>query len=58
MDYVLIERKAKELAVQIVMRTSNSMRLEDQEISKQRLQKAIEERTIIIKNEKPKILWD
>lgn len=54
----LIERKAKELALRIVSRTSNTMKLEDQENSKQRLQKAIEERTAIIKSEIPKSLWD
>ncbi len=54
----LIDRKAKELATQIVQRTSNSMKLEDQENSKQRIEKAIEERAVIIKNEMPKALWD
>ncbi|MBJ7881001.1 mobile mystery protein A [Gelidibacter salicanalis] len=54
----LIERKAKELALRIVSRTSNTMKLEDQENSKERLQKAIEERKAIIKNEMPKSLWD
>ncbi len=54
----LIDRKAKELATQIVQRTSNSMKLEDQENSKQRIEKAIEERAAIIKNEMPKTLWD
>ncbi len=54
----LIDRKAKELAKQIVQRTSNSMKLEDQENSKQRIEKAIEERAAIIKNEMPKTLWD
>ncbi len=54
----LIERKAKELAVQIVMRTSNTMKLENQENTKQRLEKAIEEKTLSIKNEMPKVLWD
>lgn len=54
----LIERKAKELAIRIVSRTSNTMKLEDQENSKQRIKKAIEERTTIIKNEMPKMLWD
>lgn len=54
----LIERKAKELALKIVSRTSNTMKLEDQENTKQRLQKAIQERTTIIKNEMPKSLWD
>lgn len=54
----LIDRKAKELATQIVSRTSNTMKLEDQENTQQRLKKAIEERTAVIKNELPKILWD
>lgn len=54
----LINRKAKELATQIVLRTSNSMKLEDQENSQQRIEKAIEERAAIIKNEMPKNLWD
>ncbi len=54
----LIDRKAKELATRIVMRTSNSMKLEDQENTKQRVSKAIQERAAIIKNEMPKILWD
>jgi predicted DNA-binding mobile mystery protein A len=54
----LIERKAKELATRIVLRTSNTMKLEDQENSKQRIEKAIEERAFAIKNEMPKILWD
>ena len=54
----LIDRKARELAIRIVSRTSNSMKLEDQENTKQRLKKAIEERAAIIKNELPKMLWD
>ncbi len=54
----LIDRKAKELAIQIVMRTSNTMKLEDQENTKKRIEKAIQERTDSIKNEMPKILWD
>lgn len=54
----LINRKAKELATTIVARTSNTMKLEDQENSEERLKKAIEERTAIIKNEMPKTLWD
>jgi len=55
---LLIERKAKELATQIVLRTSNTMKLEDQENTKSRIEKAIQERATIIKNEMPKILWD
>lgn len=53
-----IESKAREMAKKIVFRTSNTMRLEDQENSEERIKKAIEERTIIIKNELPKTLWD
>ena len=55
---LLIERKAKELATQIVMRTNNTMKLEDQENTKQRIEKAIQERTTIIKTEMPKTLWE
>jgi len=54
----LIEKRARELATEIVMRTANTMKLEDQANSQKRIQKAIEERTASIKNEMPKILWD
>lgn len=54
----LIERKAEELATQIVLRASQTMKLEDQETSQIRFQKAIQERTVLLKYEMPKILWD
>ena len=54
----LIERRARELASQIVARTSQSMRLEDQENSNLRIQQAIEERTALLIAEMPKALWD
>ncbi len=54
----LIDRKARELATRIVMRTSNTMQLEDQKNTDERLKKAIEERAMDIKNELPKMLWD
>ena len=54
----LIDRKANELAKEIVMRTSNTMKLEDQGNSDIRIQKAIEERAAIIKYEMPKIMWN
>jgi predicted DNA-binding mobile mystery protein A len=54
----LIDRKARDLATQIVIRTSNSMKLEDQENSETRLKKAIEQRTAALKQQMPKILWD
>lgn len=54
----LIERKAKELATQIVMRTSMSMKLEGQENSKERIAQSIKERTEELVKEMPKYLWD
>lgn len=54
----LIERRAKALAKEIVLRTSHSMRLEDQENSQERIQQAIEERAVMIQQELPKTLWD
>lgn len=54
----LIDRKARELAARIVSRTSNTMKLEDQENSEERLQQAVEERIASLKNELPKVLWD
>jgi predicted DNA-binding mobile mystery protein A len=54
----LIERRARELATKIVMRTATTMELEDQANSKKRIETAIKERTVAIQNEMPKILWD
>lgn len=54
----LIDRKARGMATEIVMRTSVSMQLEGQENSKERIEKAIQERSDSIKNEMPKSLWD
>ena len=54
----MIERRAHEVAKEIVMRTSHSMKLEDQENTEERLQKAIKDRADKIKNELPKYLWD
>ena len=54
----LIEKRATELAKDIVMRASNTMKLEDQGNSNERIAKAIKERTEDIINEMPKVLWD
>ena len=54
----LIEKRAIEIATKIVMRTSNTMKLEDQGNSNQRIENAIKERAEEIKKEMPKILWD
>jgi predicted DNA-binding mobile mystery protein A len=53
-----IDKKAYEAARKIVMRTSNTMRLEDQENAPKRIEKAIRERAEDIKNELPKYLWN
>lgn len=54
----MIEKKARQLATEIVLRTSGTMSLEDQENSPERIRKAIEERTKEIMEEMPKKLWD
>lgn len=53
-----IEQRALKVAEEIVMRTSHSMKLEDQENTEERLRKAIQDRAEKIKNELPKYLWD
>ena len=54
----LIEKRATELATKIVLRTSNTIKLENQVNTNTRIEKAIKERAEEIKNEMPKILWD
>jgi predicted DNA-binding mobile mystery protein A len=54
----LIDRKAENLARKIVTRTSQSMKLENQENSADRIEKAIRERKEEIIREMPKALWD
>jgi len=54
----MIERRAHEVAEEIVRRTSHTMKLEDQENTEERLKKAIKDRAEKIKNELPKYLWD
>jgi len=54
----IIERRAMELAIEIVNRTSTSMNLEDQENKPDRLRKAVKEKAEEIKLQMPKYLWD
>lgn len=54
----MIEKRAAALATEIVMRTNNTMKLEDQQNSKERIEKAIVQKTAEIKHEMPKYLWD
>ena len=53
-----IENRAKDLATEIVRTTSNTMALEDQENTDERLQKAIEDKTQQLLYELPRYLWD
>lgn len=54
----IIEKRAKELARQIVLKTSHTMHLENQGLNEDALDKAIERRMEKIKNEMPKDLWN
>jgi predicted DNA-binding mobile mystery protein A len=53
-----IDKKAQALAEKIVLRTSNTMKLEGQENKRERIIQAIEERKSVLKSELPKALWD
>lgn len=54
----MIEKRAYEIAKKIVLKTSHSMALEDQENTPERIEKAIKDRAQQIKTELPKFLWD
>ncbi|MBX7086682.1 MAG: mobile mystery protein A [Leptospirales bacterium] len=54
----LIEKRATEIATEIVLRTSRSMALEAQENEPARLKRAIRQRAKAIAAERPKYLWD
>ncbi len=54
----MINKRAMEVSKEIVMRTDTTMRLEDQQVKKERLEKAIIELAGEIKREMPKYLWD
>lgn len=54
----MIEQRAQEIAREIVARTNITMTLEDQQNSKERIKKAIAQKTEEIKNEMPKYLWE
>lgn len=53
-----IEKRAKQIATEIVMKTSHNMKLENQENSSERLQNAIKNRTNKIVEEMPSYLWN
>jgi predicted DNA-binding mobile mystery protein A len=54
----MIDKRAQQVARDIVMRTSHSMKLEEQENSEKRLLRAIKDRAEILKQEMPNHLWD
>ncbi|MBX2974077.1 MAG: mobile mystery protein A [Flavobacteriales bacterium] len=54
----LIERRALAMATDIVMRTHQSMKLEGQAVSDERLMEAIAEQAAELRRELPKQLWD
>ena len=54
----MIEKRATEIATEIVMKTSHNMKLENQENSNERLKVAIKNRANKIKEEVPSYLWD
>lgn len=53
-----LKKQAKNLACEIVRRTSHSMALEGQEIGPEQLEYAIEQKTEQLMEEMPKYLWD
>jgi predicted DNA-binding mobile mystery protein A len=54
----IIEKRAQELARDIISRTSQSMKLENQENREERLKKAIAIKASEIMDEMPRYLWD
>lgn len=54
----IIDKRAQQVAREIVMRTSHTMKLEEQENRGERLKQAIKDRADLLKQELPKHLWD
>lgn len=54
----MIDKRAQQVAREIVMRTSHTMKLEEQENREERLQQAMNNRAEILKQEMPRHLWD
>jgi predicted DNA-binding mobile mystery protein A len=54
----MIEKRAREIATEIVLRTSNTMKLEDQENSEDRINNSVKNKTEELIDTMPKYLWD
>lgn len=54
----MVEKQALQVANKIVQRTDNTMKLEDQRVGKERVEKAVRELADEIKREMPRYLWN
>ena len=54
----MIDEASQKKAIEIVMRTSKTMELEDQKVNKERLNQAIKDKAQEMKSNIPKYLWD
>ncbi|MCF6239796.1 MAG: mobile mystery protein A [Bacteroidales bacterium] len=54
----MIDKRAREIAEKIVLRTATTMSLEDQQNSDERIRQAINDLAEEIKREMPRYLWD
>lgn len=54
----MVEKRAEQVARSIVTRTSASMELESQEVSSERIEKAIQAKTFELASTIPRYLWD
>jgi predicted DNA-binding mobile mystery protein A len=54
----MLDKQALAVARKIVMRTDNTMNLEDQRVGKERIEKDIRELADDLKREMPRYLWD
>jgi predicted DNA-binding mobile mystery protein A len=54
----MIDKRALEVARDLVMRTSQNMKLEDQSTSRAQVRRSIEQKALEIKMKMPKQLWD
>ena len=54
----MIEKRALEIAQQIVLKTSHTMAVEDHQNNPARIKKAIKDRAQQIKQDMPRYLWD
>jgi predicted DNA-binding mobile mystery protein A len=54
----VVDEKAEQKAKEIIRRTHTTMLLENQQLKKEKLMKAVMEKKEELKNEMPKLLWD